>query len=67
MNSNLTPKGANDATFCENEVRTGDSQRGGMAVTNSRLDKLENDVGADLISGRVAASYRRIVDQALMP
>jgi len=61
INSNFTPKGANDATFCENEVKTCDSQRGGMTVTNSRLDKLETSIAADLISGRVAASYRRIV------
>jgi hypothetical protein len=61
INSNRTPKGANDATFCENEVKTCDSQRDGMTVTSSRLDKLGTSISADLISGRVAASYRRIV------
>jgi hypothetical protein len=65
INSNLTPKGANDATFCENEVRTCDSQRDGMRATSSRLDKLGTSIDADLISGRVAASYRRIVVCAL--
>jgi hypothetical protein len=48
--------------FCENEVRTGDSQRDDMTVTKSRLDKRATSVGADLICGRVAASYGRIVD-----
>ena len=62
MNSNLTSKDANGATFCENEVRTCDSQRDGMTVTNSRLDKLGISIGADLICGRAAASYGRIVD-----
>ena len=51
----------NEATFCENEVRTCDSLRHGMTVTSSRLDKLETSLGADLISGWVAASYRRTV------
>ncbi len=61
MSSNFTPKGANDATFCENEVRTCDSRRNGMTVTNSRLDKRGTSIGAELISGRVGAYYRRIV------
>jgi hypothetical protein len=54
-------KGVTDATFCENDVRTSDSQRDGMAVTNSRLDKLGISIGTHLICGRAAASYRRIV------
>jgi hypothetical protein len=61
INSNVTPKGANDAIFRENEVKPCDSQRDGMTVTSSRLDKLGNSISADLISGWVAASYRRIV------
>ena len=61
INSNLTPKGANDATFWENEVTTCDSQRDGITVTRSRLVKLGSSIGADLICGRVGASYRRIV------
>jgi hypothetical protein len=65
INSNLTLKGAHDATFCENEARTDDSQRAGMTVTSSRLDKLGTSIGADPISGWVAASYRRIVVCAL--
>ena len=67
MNSNLTSKGANDAAFCEYGVRTCNSQRGGITVTGSRLDKLGTSIGADLICGRVAASYGRIVDQAVLP
>jgi hypothetical protein len=62
INSNLTSKGANGATFCEREVRTGDIQRDGMTVTRSRLGKLGISVGADLIRGRVAATYGQIVD-----
>ncbi len=58
INSNFTPKGANDATFCENEARTCDPQCDGMTVTISRLDKLGTSTGADPISGRVAAPYR---------
>jgi hypothetical protein len=58
ISSNFTPKGANDATFCENEVRTCDSQRDDMTVTISRLDKLGTSIGAGPISGRVAAPYR---------
>ncbi len=52
---------ANHATFWENEVRTCDSQRDGMTVTSSRLDKLRTSIGADLNSARVAAPYRGIV------
>ena len=66
INSNLTLKGAHDATFCENEARTDDSQRAGMTVTSSRLDKLGTSIGADPISGWAAASYRRIVVCALL-
>jgi len=61
INSNVTPKGANGAIFRENEVKTCDSQRDGMTVTSSRLDKLGTSISADLISGWVAKSYRRIV------
>jgi len=61
INSNLTPKEANHATFLENEVRTCDSPREGMTVAGGRLDKLGTFIGADLNSGRVAGSYRRIV------
>ena len=38
-----------------------DSQPDGITVTSSRLDKLGTSIGADLNSGRVAASYPRIV------
>jgi hypothetical protein len=38
-----------------------DSQPDGITVTSSRLDKLGTSIGADLTSGRVAASYPRIV------
>ena len=62
MNNDLTSKDANGATFCENEVGTCASQRGGMTVTNRRLDKLGICIGADRICGRAAASYGRIVD-----
>jgi hypothetical protein len=51
----------NDATFCENEVKTCDSQCDGMTVTSSRLAELGTSLSADVISGRAAASYRRIV------
>ena len=36
-------------------------QRHDETLTNSRLDKLGTFIGADLICGRAAASYRRIV------
>ena len=43
--------------FAKNELRTCNSQRDGMTVTGSRLDKLGISIDADLICGRVAASY----------
>ena len=47
--------------FAKTKSDTCDSQCDGMTVTRSRLDKLETSLGANLISGWVAASYRRTV------
>jgi hypothetical protein len=49
------------ATFCEDGVRTCDSRRDSMTVTNGRLDKLGTSICADLTSARAATFYRRIV------
>jgi hypothetical protein len=59
LSAGTRKKGAENATFCENEAKTCEAQRAAATATSSRLDTPSTCIGADLISCPVAASDRR--------